>query len=192
VAAGGHVVVVARRAEQGREAVRALGAHGSFVQVDVRDESSVERMVEETLARWGRLDLAVNAAGIGGDMAPIESASLAAFDDVLSTNARGVYLAMRFRSARHAAKRDARRHREQHAEQVAPELVRARVAEHPIGRMASEAEIAAAMLYLASPQAAFVVGASLPVDGGFSGGLTALTCRNIWRSRRDSNLGPFA
>jgi NAD(P)-dependent dehydrogenase (short-subunit alcohol dehydrogenase family) len=224
VSAGGQVVVAARRSQPGRATAEELGSRASFVEVDVRDEASVERMVEHTVERHGRLDLACNAAGIGGDMKPLESASLEAFDDVVATNARGVYLSMRAqalamlragtggaivniasiygevgRAAHHAyvaakhavlgltrsfalelaprgirvnaiAAGATRTASMAHAELLAPELVRALIAEHPVGRMASEAELAAAVLYLASPEAGFVVGAALPVDGGFLAG----------------------
>jgi NAD(P)-dependent dehydrogenase (short-subunit alcohol dehydrogenase family) len=48
-----------------------------------------------------------------------------------------------------------------------PELVRALVAEHPIGRLASEAEIASAVHWLCSDGASYVTGTPLAVDGGF-------------------------
>ena len=54
-----------------------------------------------------------------------------------------------------------------HAEEVVPDLVRELVAQHPIGRMASEEEIASAAVWLCSPGAAYVTGAGLAVDGGF-------------------------
>jgi len=53
------------------------------------------------------------------------------------------------------------------AEKVVPELVQALVAEHPIGRMATEEEIAAAVLWLCSDASGFVTGAPVNVDGGF-------------------------
>jgi len=53
------------------------------------------------------------------------------------------------------------------AEVVVPELVRQLVAQHPMGRMASEDEIASAVLWLCSPGAAFTTGAAIAVDGGF-------------------------
>lgn len=53
------------------------------------------------------------------------------------------------------------------AEAAFPQLVGDLVAQHPLGRMASEAEIAAAILWLCSPDAGFVTGAPLTVDGGF-------------------------
>jgi NAD(P)-dependent dehydrogenase (short-subunit alcohol dehydrogenase family) len=53
------------------------------------------------------------------------------------------------------------------AEAVVPDVVRALVAQHPMGRMASEEEIAGTVLWLCSPGAAYVTGAAIPVDGGF-------------------------
>jgi NAD(P)-dependent dehydrogenase (short-subunit alcohol dehydrogenase family) len=53
------------------------------------------------------------------------------------------------------------------AEAYVPELVQALVAQHPMGRMATEEEIASAVLWLCSDGAGFVTGAPLPVDGGF-------------------------
>jgi NAD(P)-dependent dehydrogenase (short-subunit alcohol dehydrogenase family) len=53
------------------------------------------------------------------------------------------------------------------AEAAVPDLVRALVAEHPMGRMASEEEIAGAVLWLCSPGAGYVTGAAIAVDGGF-------------------------
>lgn len=55
----------------------------------------------------------------------------------------------------------------QQAEAVVPEVVRALVAEHPMGRMASEEEVAASVLWLCSPGAGYVTGVPLAVDGGF-------------------------
>jgi NAD(P)-dependent dehydrogenase (short-subunit alcohol dehydrogenase family) len=53
------------------------------------------------------------------------------------------------------------------AELAFPDAVRALVAEHPIGRMATEEEIAAAALWLCSDEASYVTGSPLAVDGGF-------------------------
>ena len=53
------------------------------------------------------------------------------------------------------------------AEAVVPDLVQALVAQHPIGRMAREEEIAGAVLWLCSEDAGYVTGAPLAVDGGY-------------------------
>src|SRR5262249_19147707 len=52
-------------------------------------------------------------------------------------------------------------------EAVAPEVVHGLIAEHPIRRMATAAEVASAVLWLCSPVAAYVTGAAIAVDGGF-------------------------
>jgi NAD(P)-dependent dehydrogenase (short-subunit alcohol dehydrogenase family) len=53
------------------------------------------------------------------------------------------------------------------AELASPQLVKALLDEHPMGRMATEDEIAGAVLWLCSEEAGFVTGASIAVDGGF-------------------------
>jgi NAD(P)-dependent dehydrogenase (short-subunit alcohol dehydrogenase family) len=53
------------------------------------------------------------------------------------------------------------------AEAVDPEMVRALVAQHPIGRMATVDEIASAAVWLCSPGATYVTAAAIAVDGGF-------------------------
>src|SRR5262249_29902080 len=53
------------------------------------------------------------------------------------------------------------------AEAIVPEAVRALVAQHRIGRMATEEELADASVWLCSPAASYVTGAAIAVDGGF-------------------------
>jgi NAD(P)-dependent dehydrogenase (short-subunit alcohol dehydrogenase family) len=66
--------------------------------VDVRDEDAVQNMVERTVRRFGRLDVAFNSAGIGG-MAPIEDYPLRAFKRVLDVCLTGVFLSVKHESA---------------------------------------------------------------------------------------------
>src|SRR5437588_336567 len=64
------------------------------IPTDVTDESQVERLITETVKRYGRLDLLVNNAGIGGG-GPIENTSTETFDLVLNTNLRGTFFCCR-------------------------------------------------------------------------------------------------
>jgi NAD(P)-dependent dehydrogenase (short-subunit alcohol dehydrogenase family) len=96
--AGASVILAARGSDAGARACAALagdGAKALFVATDVRDEASVARAVELSLERFGRLDFAVNSAGIGGDMASLETTDQGVWDAVMAINARGVWLAMR-------------------------------------------------------------------------------------------------
>ena len=65
-AAGAQVVLAARDAGKGEAAVARLAASGAtaaFLSLNVADEGSCRAMIEETLARFGRLDILVNNAG---------------------------------------------------------------------------------------------------------------------------------
>ena len=66
------------------------------VQQDVGDADSVRRSVELALDRYGRLDLAVNNAGIGGDQAPVAEYSLDGWDKVIAVNLSGVFYGLKY------------------------------------------------------------------------------------------------
>lgn len=70
-----------------------LGAFGEAV--DVSDEAAVARHVAGTLERYGRLDVAINNAGVGHPMVPITRTSVAEFDRMMAVNARGVFLGLK-------------------------------------------------------------------------------------------------
>lgn len=105
--AGANVVLASRDAENGkrtevelqREASTANGpsntSNALFVSCDVRHEAAVTNAVRRAVEAFGTIDFAVNCAGVGGDMAPLEHASQDVWDDVMAVNARGVWLAMR-------------------------------------------------------------------------------------------------
>ena len=100
--AGAAVALASRGEAAGRTAAAELegaGARAFYVATDVRDEGSVARAVASVVARFGRLDFAVNAAGVGGDMAPLDATQQPVWDEVMAVNARGVWLAMRFEIA---------------------------------------------------------------------------------------------
>ena len=68
---GSRVMVSGRRDDAGQALVtelRALGAEAEFVRADVRREDDVRNLVDKTVARFGRLDVAVNNAGSEGQL----------------------------------------------------------------------------------------------------------------------------
>ncbi len=65
------------------------------VAVDVTDPASIQSMVEEVLAKTGRIDILVNNAGIGGKAAPIWEQSDSDWQNVINVNLSGVFLCCR-------------------------------------------------------------------------------------------------
>jgi 2-dehydro-3-deoxy-D-gluconate 5-dehydrogenase len=93
-AAGASVVIAARNAAKAEAAVASLaaaGAKSAFIALDVADEGSCRSIIEATVARFGRLDVLVNNAGISIRKPP-ESYSAAEWHAVLDTNLTGAFL----------------------------------------------------------------------------------------------------
>jgi len=92
------IVVSGRRVEEGQqlaEALRSLGAQAEFLQSDVRFEDDVRKLVDGTKARFGHLDIAVNAAGTEGESAPVMEQTPERYAAVFDTNVLGTLLAMK-------------------------------------------------------------------------------------------------
>jgi NAD(P)-dependent dehydrogenase (short-subunit alcohol dehydrogenase family) len=95
---GDTVVVTGRRDEAGKalaEELRALGAEAEFINADVRNEDDVRALVDETVARFGRLDVAVNNAGTEGQVGPITDQTAQTYAATFDTNVLGVLLSMK-------------------------------------------------------------------------------------------------
>jgi NAD(P)-dependent dehydrogenase (short-subunit alcohol dehydrogenase family) len=95
---GAKVVVAGRREEAGKALAEELGSLGSeaeFIKADVRIEADVKAMVEGTVARFGRLDVAVNNAATEGQVGPITDQSAESFAATFETNVLGVVLSMK-------------------------------------------------------------------------------------------------
>jgi NAD(P)-dependent dehydrogenase (short-subunit alcohol dehydrogenase family) len=93
-----NVVVAGRRDEAGKalvEELRAFGTQAEYINADVRDEDDVRAMVDETVARFGRLDVAVNNAGTEGTPSPITDQTAETYAATFDTNVLGVLLSMK-------------------------------------------------------------------------------------------------
>ena len=99
-AQAGAAVVLASRSEEelarNVEAIKAGGGEAMAVKTDVADAASVESLVRRTIEAYGRLDVAVNNAGIGGGNMPLVEVSEDLFDRVIATNLKGVFLSMKY------------------------------------------------------------------------------------------------
>jgi len=99
-AEGAKVAVAARRADRGEAlvaAIEAAGGEGLFVRTDVTKGADVEAMVAATVARFGRLDGAVNNAGITGPvMKLLAEITEDEWDATLDCNLKAVFMCMKF------------------------------------------------------------------------------------------------
>lgn len=96
--AGAKVVVAGRRAAEGQAVVQAVtqsGGEALFVQTDVAREEDVRRLIDQTLARFGRLDVAFNNAGIE-QLGPLADATIDDYRRVFDINVLGVVLSMKY------------------------------------------------------------------------------------------------
>jgi NAD(P)-dependent dehydrogenase (short-subunit alcohol dehydrogenase family) len=220
---GANVVVAGRRETEGAESValiRKAGGNGLFVRADVAQESEIAALVQRTLEQFGRLDIAFNNAGVGGEGKGTMTATADIFDRISNINFRGVFLSMKHQipailgsgggaivnNASVLALRPAPNSpiysatkaavvglTKSAALEYAPKGVRINaicpaiietdltqqlrsdeqshaflLSRHPVGRFGQSEEVAAAVLYLCSPEASFVTGVALPLDGGFA------------------------
>jgi NAD(P)-dependent dehydrogenase (short-subunit alcohol dehydrogenase family) len=95
---GAHVVVSGRRDKQGQELVADLQAHGAeaiFVRADVRNEDDVRNLVDQTVKRFGRLDIAVNNAGTEGLRGLVTDQTAESYAATFDSNVLGVLLSMK-------------------------------------------------------------------------------------------------
>jgi NAD(P)-dependent dehydrogenase (short-subunit alcohol dehydrogenase family) len=95
---GGTVIASGRRDAAGKtlvEELRALGAQAEFIRADVRKEDDVRALVDETVAQFGRLDVAVNSAGTEGQVGPIADQTAETYAATFDTNVLGVILSMK-------------------------------------------------------------------------------------------------
>lgn len=207
-------------AAQTARTITAGGGEAIALAGDVTDEAACARIVEETLARFGRLTTLVNSAGVRPERRD-PTPPLSEWQRVVNVNLTGTYLASRAAlpalvasaagsitnlasifglvggatSSSYAASKGAivnltRQMALEWAPKVRVNCVSPGVIEtpmtaelrrdpawaeavlkrYPLGRFGRPEEIAAAILYLASDEAAFVTGVALPVDGGYTAG----------------------
>lgn len=230
-AEGATVILVGRNVERGANLVSEIESDGGtahFLRADVRDAASVEQMASEVAAIALHVDILVNNAGII-DFGNVMEMGVEAWDNLMNTNVRGVFLCSKFVlplmldngegrggsvinissnlgsvgsagvpaycASKGAVSQLTRSMAVEHIQQgvrvnaLCPgttdtPLVRAQGVDrtpeeqaaaqerfnmrYPAGRMAEAEEIADAAVYLASDRSAFVVGAELMIDGGYT------------------------
>jgi NAD(P)-dependent dehydrogenase (short-subunit alcohol dehydrogenase family) len=95
---GARIVVSGRRDEVGHALaaeLRSLGAEAAFVRADVRRDDDVRNLVDQTVARFGRLDVAVNNAGTEGKPGPLTEQTAESYAATFDTNVLGMVLSLK-------------------------------------------------------------------------------------------------
>jgi NAD(P)-dependent dehydrogenase (short-subunit alcohol dehydrogenase family) len=191
---GYEVTVAGRTASSLEETVKLVteaGGKAKHVIADVHDEDAVRHAVEVAADDDGRLDVAVNSAGVdgGNDSHPFIDYPVETLDLMLATNVRGMFFSMKHEleimckqgfgssaaldyaasGVRVNAVCPGLVNTPLIAEMITenPELHEHLVASHPLGRIAEPEEVADAIVWLATNKSSYVTGVALPVDGGY-------------------------
>ncbi len=95
---GARIVVSGRREADGKAVeaeLRGLGADALFIKADVRHDAEVASLVDATVARFGRIDVAVNNAGTEGQPGPIVNQTAESYAATFDTNVLGTLLSLK-------------------------------------------------------------------------------------------------
>ena len=142
------------RANEVVKAAQASGVRSLAIQADSADASAVVTAVERTVSELGGIDILVNNAGILVT-GPLEDFKLADFDRTLAINVRAVFVATQ-----------AAVNTEMNPEDGEFAVMLKKV--NALPRYGTAEEIAGMVAYLSGPEAAYITGASLMIDGVFS------------------------
>jgi len=96
--AGAKVLISDVNGEGGAETVRLIentGGEASYITADVSHADEVNTMIAAVIDRYGKLDIAINNAGIGGELSPVQHQTEATFEQVMAVNVKGVWLCMK-------------------------------------------------------------------------------------------------
>jgi NAD(P)-dependent dehydrogenase (short-subunit alcohol dehydrogenase family) len=95
---GDIVVVSGRREAEGtalEAELRGLGTEAAFIAADVRYEDDIRHLVDQTVARFGRIDIAVNNAGTEGKPGPVTEQTPESYAAMFDTNVLGTLLSLK-------------------------------------------------------------------------------------------------
>jgi NAD(P)-dependent dehydrogenase (short-subunit alcohol dehydrogenase family) len=94
-AEGARVLVADMQEDRGKQLAESLGESVAFRRVDVTREDDVKGAVEQSVDRWGRLDVMFNNAGFGGALGPIEGTTVEDFDLTFDVLVKGPFLGIK-------------------------------------------------------------------------------------------------
>ena len=216
---GARVALFGRRQDRLDQAQKIVGDSALAISGDITRQEDIDRLTDQVLAEWGRIDILINNAGNFASTALHETDD-SVWDDILNVNLRGVFLltkkvlphmleqksgsivhissilgmiAVPQTAAYNASKGALNQFSKSIAVEygnagirsnsVCPGMIETEMTEelrgntelmdewkkgYPLGRFGGPDEVARACLFLASDEASFVTGVTLPVDGGYT------------------------
>lgn len=96
---GAKIVIADYNFDNAEKLAAELGENTIAFKIDVTSATENKALVDFTVEKFGRLDLAVNNAGIGGELNPIADMSVDGWDKVIATNLSSVFYAMKYEIA---------------------------------------------------------------------------------------------
>ena len=218
--AGAEVAVADMNMDGAHRVVAEIAAAGGVAKaysMDVSNDSDIDSVIASIVKEFGGLHIAVNNAGIGGDLALTADQTPSGWRKVIGVNLDGVFYCMRHEIAAmqksgggsiinmasilgavgfaNSAGYVAAKHGVVGLTQTAaieyategirvnavgpgfintpllavlpPDALAGIAALHPMNRLGTSEEVAALVLFLASPEASFITGGYYPVDGGY-------------------------
>ena len=93
---GARVVIAARGEEAGQALAQRLGENAIFYRTDVSVEADVKALVDTAIAKWGRVDVLFNNAGIGQSYVPAEEFTMEDFDTLFKANLASCFLGIKY------------------------------------------------------------------------------------------------
>ncbi len=88
--------VTEQQAQETVDLIKKAGGEALFVKTDVSNPADCENLVKQVVQKYGKLDIAFNNAGIGGDTAPIGEYSIDAWNKIIAINLSGVFYGMHY------------------------------------------------------------------------------------------------
>src|SRR5687767_8337659 len=92
---GASCILIDLDEKSGKSLHKKLGKKAVFFATDVSDSAALQEAIERGRKKFGRIDLGVNAAGIGGSGGLVAEQTIEDFDKICAVNLKGVWLAMR-------------------------------------------------------------------------------------------------
>jgi NAD(P)-dependent dehydrogenase (short-subunit alcohol dehydrogenase family) len=97
LAEGGRVMLVDLDADKLAQTVRELGTdNAAYTAANVADAAQTRKYVENTVSRWGKIDVLFSNAGNDGPLMPITEYPEDLFDKIIATHVRGCFLACKY------------------------------------------------------------------------------------------------